>query len=64
MSKPDWKDAPEWANWLAQDADGEWNWFQFEPVRAFNHWQSHGIEMLAGTDSHNWLYTKTLERRP
>ena len=31
MSKPDWKDAPEWAMWLAADDDG-WTWFEKEPV--------------------------------
>lgn len=31
MSKPDWKDAPDWANWLAQDADGEWFWWKAKP---------------------------------
>lgn len=29
--KPDWKDAPEWANYLAMDKDGEWYWFSSEP---------------------------------
>lgn len=29
--KPDWKDAPGWARWLACDTDGEWWWFQLEP---------------------------------
>jgi hypothetical protein len=29
--KPDWEDAPEWANWLARDADGELCWFENEP---------------------------------
>lgn len=29
--KPDWKDAPEWAQWLAQDSDGNWYWFSEEP---------------------------------
>jgi hypothetical protein len=29
--KPDWKDAPEWANWLAQDKDGHWYWFEKLP---------------------------------
>lgn len=27
MNKPDWKDAPEWANWLAQDESGFWGFF-------------------------------------
>lgn len=29
--KPDWKDAPEWAQWLAMDGDGYWCWFQSRP---------------------------------
>jgi len=29
--KPSWDDAPEWANYLAMDYDGEWFWFEFEP---------------------------------
>ena len=29
--KPDWKDAPEWAKWLARDNDGWWNWYSGEP---------------------------------
>jgi len=29
--KPDWKDAPDWAQWLAIDELGEWWWFEFEP---------------------------------
>ncbi|CAA2366816.1 hypothetical protein [Xanthomonas phage Olaya] len=30
-SKPDWKDAPEWARWMARDADGEWRVFENQP---------------------------------
>lgn len=29
--KPDWRDAPEWANWLAQDMDGVWHWYSQQP---------------------------------
>jgi hypothetical protein len=29
--KPDWKDAPEWAKFLAQDCDGRWHWFEAKP---------------------------------
>lgn len=29
--KPDWKDAPEWAQWLAMDEDGMWGWYEIEP---------------------------------
>lgn len=31
MKKPDWKLAPEWANYLAFDANGKWFWFENEP---------------------------------
>lgn len=33
MSKPDWRDAPEWANYLAQDECGSWYWFEHEPIK-------------------------------
>ena len=29
--KPDWKDAPEWANWLAIDSNGMWYWYKDKP---------------------------------
>jgi hypothetical protein len=31
MNKPDWKDAPEWARFLAMDENGQWFWFEDEP---------------------------------
>lgn len=32
MSKPEWKDAPEWAMFLAQDEDGDWTWWEGVPT--------------------------------
>ena len=32
MNKPSWNDAPEWANWLAQDRNGQWFWHENIPV--------------------------------
>lgn len=29
--KPDWKNAPGWAKWLAMDASGYWHWLEYEP---------------------------------
>lgn len=29
--RPSWDEAPTWAQWLAQDSNGEWFWFEFEP---------------------------------
>lgn len=31
--KPSWKDAPEWAKWVAMDSDGVWMWFEFKPYK-------------------------------
>jgi len=31
MNKPDWDDAPEWANYVAQDHDNTWWWYEKEP---------------------------------
>ena len=31
--KPNWRDAPDWAKWLALDEDGQWNWFERMPDR-------------------------------
>lgn len=32
VSKPDWKDAPKWANWLGYD--NSWVWFENKPIAA------------------------------
>lgn len=34
----DWKESPEWANWLAQDACGEWFWFESKPELQSEGW--------------------------
>jgi hypothetical protein len=31
--KPSWDDAPDWAEWLAQDSDGRWVWYGLKPGR-------------------------------
>lgn len=44
MNKPDWKDAPEWAEWLAQIASGDWYWYEEEPNASESnaYWQTFG----------------------
>jgi ATP-dependent phosphoenolpyruvate carboxykinase len=45
--KPDWKNAPEWANWLAMDRNGEWYWYESKPVALGVYWLSmHSTEKL------------------
>jgi hypothetical protein len=29
--------APEWAAWIAQDADGTWWWYEKKPIRQPHH---------------------------
>lgn len=65
MSKPDWKGSPEWAEWLAQDEDGQWGWYEDKPVLGDWSWIWDGgdwKEALAGDRADNWI--DTLEKRP
>ena len=59
--KPDWKDAPEWANWLAQDHNGEWYWYEFQPNYYNSRWYptKGRVRKVNITD---WEYS--LEERP
>jgi len=61
--KPDWNDAPEWANYVAMDADGEWFWFAHKPTPHTHMWGPNGgqCELASATDT-NWA--STLETRP
>lgn len=29
--RPNWNDAPEWARFVAMDADGQWSWYENRP---------------------------------
>jgi len=44
--KPEWKDAPHDAQWLAMDADGTWNFFKVEPVKFMNNWVVNGTVVI------------------
>ncbi len=33
INKPQWEDAPDWANYLTKDDDGTRAWFENEPFR-------------------------------
>lgn len=64
--KPDWKDAPDWAMWLAQDPNGGWFFYECQPViSAVGPWMPNGGQVVLAfhgrpTDSSGI----TLERRP
>lgn len=59
--KPDWKDAPEWAQYVAMDSNRVWYWYEKEPLQKRSYWEiSNGLsqEILKFVD-----WTKTLEKR-
>lgn len=56
--KPSWNDAPEWAQWLAMDEDGEWFWFESEPQLEGGSWFSQRY-LFAG-----FFVPPALEPRP
>ncbi|AVO23690.1 hypothetical protein [Xanthomonas phage XPP1] len=62
--KPNWLDAPEWANFLAMDTDGAWVWYEKHPryVVSSGRWTSAGREDLARNYPPRAL--DTLETRP
>jgi len=68
--KPDWKDAPEWANYLAMNGSGWWFWFKEKPFISeyYSEWLPSdyliGGSCRAGgyCGANNWL--ESLEQRP
>lgn len=73
MDKPDWKGAPDWAQWLAMDRSGVWCWFVGEPYCGSSVWlpdnQENGdgdtfdyIDGMTNDYPIDWI--ETLEPRP
>jgi hypothetical protein len=72
--QPDWKDAPEWAQFLAMDSTGQWFWFVNEPRLGEHHWMpvpmddgqdyENAYEVIDGAFSISQPWTTTLEARP
>lgn len=63
--KPKWSEAPEWAQWLAQDESGDWYWYEKKPQAnsLINEFRLEtGRSAHAGNPVKEWR--KTLEKRP
>jgi len=60
-SIPNWDNAPEWANWVAMDASGDWYWYEEKPIPSTHgYWDTTGrYEMVYGD---SWI--KSLQPRP
>lgn len=59
---PDWDQAPEWAQYCAQDQDGSWAWFQNEPFLDGDAWDTVGMWMWVVDESMSWK--DSLQTRP
>ena len=55
--KPDWKDAPKWAKWLAQDSDAWWFWYEHKPYTRDDIWLWRGDSKHSSALSSNTLYS-------
>lgn len=48
--KPDWNNAPKWANYLTQDRDGTWVWWEKKPEYDDGDWWAKDSRLVE--DSH------------
>lgn len=62
--KPDWKDAPEWAKWLAQDDDGWFLWFGDAPYKRGDIWIGPYMSKLCGFEFARTKCNSVPEPRP
>ena len=59
-SIPSWDDAPNWANWLAQDKSGKWYWFDVKPYSRSDAWDyreteaRHKLAASSGIENEEW----------
>ncbi|PWW47750.1 hypothetical protein DFR36_102124 [Melaminivora alkalimesophila] len=64
---PDWADAPQGWDWLAQDADGKWYWYRTEPQLfwAGGLWRSNSRnQQYAGQGAPSEGWADSLRVRP
>jgi len=69
--KPSWEIAPKWANWLAQDSNGSWFWYEHKPHTGIGWIDNAGVYgpdtgkwKRASDDKPNENWKETLEKRP
>lgn len=63
QNKPGWDKAEDWAEWLAQDEDGEWKWLAGLPGKYVDGWTAVKIKgHCKGLALGDWR--DTLEKRP
>lgn len=64
-SIPNWRDAPTWAQCLAQNQTGEWLWFMSPPrLDSTGVWKSNFISERAGYTKDTSEFKDSLQYRP
>lgn len=66
MNKPTWKHAPDWAQYLAQDPNGDWYWYEVAPISSSTKWveQSNSGRIQKALPGFVNGWKTTLEQRP
>jgi len=64
---PQWADAPQWAQWRAQDKSGTWGWYEVSPQIPANSNEWDPLSELwayAEEGDENPQWKSTLQKRP
>lgn len=62
---PDWRTAPQWACYAAQDPNGGWWWYECRPTPSpSGGWMAsqHGTRLQRADAAHDWL--RSIQIRP
>ncbi len=63
--KPNWKKAPHWAEYTAQDPDGQWYWYKSLPsIQENNTWKCDSICMKGFKGFKNSDWKNSLMKKP
>lgn len=62
----DWSKAPDWAQFVAMDADGRWHWYECEPDSEFRdgEWMVDDFRYEKASVERTPTWKDTLQRRP
>lgn len=68
QNKPGWRDAPAWAEFLAQSPTGSWEWYSGKPIAGASFWMHVDAGIHGETENHGGKvigdWRRTLEARP
>ena len=62
QSQPNWDDAPVWAEWLAQDENSGWTWYETRPKEVRGYFSTKDRCENTVLKSTNWK--ESVQRRP